>query len=98
MFAIVTPNRAFASLPDISSRFAAAVRAFAVGTFERVFDLGRARWHSLNERLLRDSGSSPVEAEIARLRGRWGVFEAIALDPRANRGLGVKTCNAHCAD
>ena len=49
-------------------------------------------WRSLNERLLRDIGKSPVDAEIARLQARLGAVasdtEQEASSRLAAQGLG----------
>jgi hypothetical protein len=88
MSTLVTSGRATVNLPEIALRIFAAFRALAARPYAHVFELRAPLWHSLNARMLRDLGASPAEAEIARLRHRWGAPERVNADPLANRGLG----------
>jgi hypothetical protein len=89
--------------PKISWAFAALLRApVALASKALSARPGRdADWRSLDERLLRDVGESPVDGDLARLKARMGASEAGGLDPIACAGLGAasssrwmkKTCH-----
>jgi hypothetical protein len=85
MLAISAPHRASNSLAQIPSRIFAAWRKLLAQAFARPFESRGVRWHSLNERLLRDIGVSPLEADIARLQQRWGVPEGGESNPLDRR-------------
>ena len=80
------------SAPKIIKRFAAALQALAAQALQGLSAaLGRqADWRSLDERLLRDIGASPTDAEIARLQARMGVAETDDWEPVASRGLSAR--------
>ena len=73
MFAIVAHEKTIASLAEFRARVSATLSALAAllllapKPFERP-------WFTLSERLLKDIGKTPIEAEIARLHSRWGVM------------------------
>ena len=86
MFAIVAHDKTIASLTEFRARVSAtlsalaALRLLAPKTFEHP-------WFTLSERLLKDIGKTPIEAEIARLHSRWGVTEGAQSNPLAGSGV-----------
>ncbi len=65
----------------------AAIQTTIASAFPRLSAAAGRDWRSLDERLLRDIGVSPVDAEIARLAQRNGVAEIDTQDAIAGRGL-----------
>jgi hypothetical protein len=57
-------------------------------------------WRSLDDRLLRDIGATPLDAEIARLEARMGTIETDDLEAVARRGVSagqfLRQLNSRC--
>ncbi len=89
MFAIAAPQKTIASLAEIRARVLAAFSALG-SRFSKMFSdrVGRP-WFTLDERLLKDIGKTPLDAEIAQLDARWGAAEGAASNLLANRRLGA---------
>ena len=88
MTAIQTSHEPRSNIPTIA-RITATLRALAAQALNK-FSAGRAEagpWHSLDDRLLRDIGATPLEAEVARLEARMGAVETDILEAVACRGL-----------
>ena len=75
-------------LPRIVARFASTLGAVAAASL-RIFTRSDhvPHWRSPDERLLRDIGASPLDAEIARLNARMGAVETEDLEAVACRGV-----------
>jgi hypothetical protein len=73
----ITDSKSLAA-SNMASRFAPALATTAVRVLRRLVAIltPTTGWHRLNERLLRDLGKSPTEAEIEGLRARFGQSEA----------------------
>ncbi|RFB79701.1 hypothetical protein [Methylovirgula sp. 4M-Z18] len=87
MISVATPHKGTVILTGIFSRITTAFQALTARASIRLFDRAERQWYSLDERLLRDIGASPFEAENARLHARWAVPEAAETDAVANQGL-----------
>jgi len=77
MTAIQTSHGPEFRVAGIAARFAARLAALAARAFGRLSAISSqaTHWRSLDERLLRDIGVFPLDAEIARLSTRMGVAE-----------------------
>lgn len=75
MFASAAPQKTIASLAEIRAQVLAAVSALR-SRFSKMYSdrVGRP-WFTLDERLLKDIGKTPLDAEIAQLEARWGKAE-----------------------
>ena len=89
MTATATPSRAEFTITGTLARITAPPNGLAAYLLRRL-SVGSGQsepWFLLDDRLLRDSGASPFDAQIARLRARWGAAEAAETDAIANQGL-----------
>jgi hypothetical protein len=78
-------------VPLIVARFNARLAALAAQALRALFAGSdrTAHWRSLDDRLLRDIGASPLDAEIARLNARMGAAETDELEPLARHDVGA---------
>jgi hypothetical protein len=65
-------------LPKAIRQFPASLKATGISALKSYLfrPAHDTHWRSLNERLLRDIGKSPIDAEIARLQARLGADAA----------------------
>jgi len=89
MTAIETPQGAEFSVIGIIARITAALQTLAAQALSRLSAGSQqpAQWLSLDDRLLRDIGASPLDAQIARLHARMGAAEANDTDAVASQGI-----------
>jgi len=85
MTAIETPQGAEFSVTGIIARITAALQTLAAQASSRLS--AGSQWLSLDDRLLRDIGASPLDAQIARLDARMGSAEANDTDAVASQGI-----------
>ena len=88
MTAIETPQGAEFSVTGIIARITAALQTLAAQPLSRLSAGSQqpAQWLSLDDRLLRDIGASPLDAQIARLHARRGAAEANDTGRRCKPG------------
>jgi hypothetical protein len=91
MIAIETRHAAEPSVTGIVARITTGLQALAAQALHRLSadSAQPAQWRSLDDRLLRDIGASPLDAQIARLHARMGAAETVELDAIGSQGQTV---------
>jgi hypothetical protein len=88
MTAIQTSREPELRLRRIIARFATTLGVLAAPWARMFAGSGRLPdWRSLDDRLLRDIGATPLDAEIARLDARMGAIQTDDLEAVSRRGL-----------
>ena len=89
MTTIETPYRATSRIAGRIARFIPAIHALVRQVADAISNgLAPAPdWHRLDDRLQRDIGASPLDAEIAQIHARLGVSDPHNLDAIATGGL-----------